>query len=240
MATGLHRFVQGSAVLLAGVTLLAATGLQAASAAASPAPAPVHRLNCVRVSGHLYLGDPGATTNPAFVVCNIHVRQVHPRSDGVIVVLRQARHLSVYSLLKSHFTVPPFGRSAAALAQSSGTGENRLRAGRRAAAPRQHGAPAAHEGNLLHALLPAEPGGRRRGCHSPHRASQLQVLSRRADAPPPGHRHHADPLDQLTAAGPGHAFAVVPDGAPADAVAAALWCLAWARFPRNWPAIRTG
>ena len=36
---------------------------------------------------------------------------MHPRSDGVIVVLRQARHLSVYSLLKSHFTVPPFGRS---------------------------------------------------------------------------------------------------------------------------------
>ncbi len=111
MATGLHRFVRGSAVLLAGVTLLAATGLQAASAAATPGPAPVHRLNCVRVSGHLYLGDPGATTNPAFVVCNIHIRQVHPRSDGVIVVLRQARHLSVYSLLKSHFTPPPFGRT---------------------------------------------------------------------------------------------------------------------------------
>ena len=111
MATGLRRFVRGSAVLLAGVTLLAATGLQAASAAATPGPAPVHRLNCVRVSGHLYLGDPGATTNPAFVVCSIHVRQVHPRSDGVIVVLRQGRHLSVYSLLKAHFTPPPFGRT---------------------------------------------------------------------------------------------------------------------------------
>lgn len=112
MAPGSHRFLRGCAVLLAGVALLAATGLQAASAAATqPSRAPVHRLNCVRVSGHLYLGDPGATTNPAFVICSIHVRQVHPRSDGVIVVLRQAGHRSTYSLLKSHFTPPPFGRT---------------------------------------------------------------------------------------------------------------------------------
>jgi hypothetical protein len=111
MAQGSHRFGK-CAVLLTGVMLLAMPQMLAASAAAAQgSPAPVHRLGCVLISGRLYLGDPGASSHPRFVICNIHFSQVHPRSDGVILVLRQAHHRSTYSILTPHFGVRPFGRA---------------------------------------------------------------------------------------------------------------------------------
>src|ERR1700729_106220 len=202
MATGLHRFVRGSAVLLAGVTLLAGIGLQAARAGPPGELRPGQRPSLP--------GRPRRHHEPGFR----HLR--YPSPSGPPAQRRRHRRTPPgpppVGVLAAEIAPPgaAIRAHAAALAQSSGTGESRLRAGPREAAPRQHGAPAAHEGNLHHALLPGEPGGRRRGCHSPHRTSQLQVLSRRADTPPPGHRHHADPLAQLSVAGPGHALAVVP------------------------------
>jgi hypothetical protein len=45
------------------------------------------------------------------VVCDVGFRQVHPRSDGVILVLRTPRHRSAYSILKPRFGLPPSGRT---------------------------------------------------------------------------------------------------------------------------------
>jgi hypothetical protein len=38
-------------------------------------------------------------------------RQVHPRSDGVILVLRTPHHRSVYSILRPRFGLQPTGRT---------------------------------------------------------------------------------------------------------------------------------
>ena len=111
MARGLYRLLRKLPVLLAGALLLAGPVLPAAGAAASPgAPVPAHQMGCVLISGHLYIGDPGAGPNPRNVTCDLQFSQVHPRSDGVILVLRQARHRSTYSVLKLPSGLRPAGR----------------------------------------------------------------------------------------------------------------------------------
>ncbi len=89
----------------AGVTLVFALWLPSAAAAQSHGTAK-HRLDCVLVSGRLYLGSPGAGSNPKFVTCGIHFDQVKPHSDGVIVVLQSGRHRSTYSILELHLPPP--------------------------------------------------------------------------------------------------------------------------------------
>jgi hypothetical protein len=70
------------------------------------------RLGCVLISGRLYLGNVGAAgPGPRFVVCDVSFRQVHPRSDGVILVLRTSHHRSAYSILDPRFGLPPSGRT---------------------------------------------------------------------------------------------------------------------------------
>jgi hypothetical protein len=111
MARGPHRLLRKLAVLLACALLLVGPALPAASAAASPGtPAPAHQMGCVLISGRLYVGDPGAGPNPQFVICDLQFRQVHPRSDGVILVLRQARHRTAYSIHKVPAGLHPAGR----------------------------------------------------------------------------------------------------------------------------------
>lgn len=90
---------------MAGVFLLWLTPAATAQAS-STAP---HRVDCVLAGGRLYLGSPGAVTNPKFVTCAVRFYQVRPRSDGVIVALQYARHTSTYSILKFRL-IPIFGR----------------------------------------------------------------------------------------------------------------------------------
>lgn len=98
-------------LLLIGAASAAAVLVWLAPAASAQATAaPPHRLHCVLIQGRLYLGSPGAGSNPKFVTCAIHFDQVLPRSDGVIVVLHHAPQRSTYSILKTHFFTPPAGR----------------------------------------------------------------------------------------------------------------------------------
>jgi hypothetical protein len=106
-----HRFF-GKRVVLAGAAMTVLPALVLAGAAAQASSVPAHRLGCVLVSGRLYLGDAGAAGPGArFVVCDVSFRQVHPRSDGVILVLRTPHHRSVYSILKPRFGLPPSRRT---------------------------------------------------------------------------------------------------------------------------------
>ena len=106
-----HRFF-GKCAVLAGAAMTVLPGLVLASAAAQASSVPAHRMGCVLVSGRLYLGDAGAAgPSPRFVVCDVGLRQVHPRSDGVILVLRTPHHRSVYSILKPRFGLQPTGRT---------------------------------------------------------------------------------------------------------------------------------
>jgi hypothetical protein len=107
-----HRFFGRCAVLLAGAAMTVLPGLVLASAAAQASSVPAHRLDCVLASGRLFLGDAGAAGPGArLVVCDVGFRQVHPRSDGVIVVLRTPHHRSVYSILRPRFGLRPAGRT---------------------------------------------------------------------------------------------------------------------------------
>jgi len=106
-----YGFFNRCAVLLAGAAMAALPGLALASAAAQPSSVPAHRQDCVLASGRLFLGDAGAAGPGArLVVCDVGFRQVHPRSDGVIVVLRTPHHRSMYSILRPRFGLPPSGR----------------------------------------------------------------------------------------------------------------------------------
>jgi hypothetical protein len=111
MARGSCCLARRCAALLAVASVMAASWLPLVpAAAAQTSPAAGHRLGCVLIGGRLYLGNPGAGPNPRFVTCAIHFDQVHPRSDGVIVVLRHARRTSAYSILRRHLQLPPAGR----------------------------------------------------------------------------------------------------------------------------------
>ena len=92
----------GRRVLLAAVSSLAGAFFMclAPAATASVSSAAAHQVHCVLIGGRLYLGSPGAGTNPEPVICAIHFDQVRPRSDGVIVVLQHARQTSTYSILR--------------------------------------------------------------------------------------------------------------------------------------------
>jgi hypothetical protein len=91
--------------LLAAAVALACMAWLAPAAAHAAATAK-HQIECVLISGRLYLGSPGAGPNPKFVTCDIRFEQVKPHSDGVIVVLRSGRHGSTYSILKLHLPQP--------------------------------------------------------------------------------------------------------------------------------------
>jgi hypothetical protein len=110
------RFGRRSAVLLAGAAAAACglplTPLPAAAAppAAAQPPVAAHRMNCILISGTLYLGDPGSGPNPRNVTCGVHFAQVHPRSDGVVVVLRHGTITSLSSLRRQPPQTPVFGR----------------------------------------------------------------------------------------------------------------------------------
>lgn len=98
--------------LLAVAGMSAALALVPGSAALAQGDVAVsHRIGCVLIKGHLYLGSPGAGSHAKFVICAIQFDQVRPRSDGIIVVLRQARHRSAYSILPPRLPVRPVGRS---------------------------------------------------------------------------------------------------------------------------------
>lgn len=107
-----YRFFGRCAVLLAGAAMTVLPGLVLANAAAQASSVPAHRLGCVLIGGRLYLGDAGAAgPGPQFVVCDVGFRQVHPRSDGVILVLNTPHHRSVYSILRLRFGLRPTGRT---------------------------------------------------------------------------------------------------------------------------------
>lgn len=107
-----YRVFGKCAVLLAGAALTVLPGLVLANAAAQASSVPTRRLGCVLLGGRLYLGDAGAAgPDPRLVVCDVSFRQVHPRSDGVILVLRTPHHKSVYSILRPRFGLPPSGRT---------------------------------------------------------------------------------------------------------------------------------
>lgn len=101
-----RRAVLVAVSALAAVLLLV---LPSAGTAGASGTAP-HRLPCVLIRGRLYLGSPGAGTNPQFVTCAIRLDQVRPLSDGVILVLQYARRTSTYSILRIRLPVPPSGR----------------------------------------------------------------------------------------------------------------------------------
>ena len=107
-----YRFFGRCAVLLAGAAMTVLPGLVLANAAAQASSVSAHRLGCVLIGGRLYLGDAGAAgPGPQFVVCDVGFRQVHPRSDGVILVLNTPHHRSVYSILRLRFGLRPTGRT---------------------------------------------------------------------------------------------------------------------------------
>jgi hypothetical protein len=107
-----HRIIGKCAGLLAGAALTVLPGLVLPATAAQASSASAHRMGCALLSGRLYLGDVGAAgPGVRLVVCDVSFRQVHPRSDGVILVLHTPHHRSVYSVLTPRFGSPPLGRT---------------------------------------------------------------------------------------------------------------------------------
>ncbi len=93
---------------------LAVAGLSAAltlslapSASATDHTTASHRLGCVLIDRRLYLGSPGAASHRNFVTCTVNFDQVKPRSDGFIMVLKEAGHKSAYSIVAPHLPVRP-------------------------------------------------------------------------------------------------------------------------------------
>lgn len=82
-----------------------------AAAAATPRSVPPHNLHCVLTGGHLYLGSAGAARSRRTVTCAISFYQLSPDADGVVVVLRTARHHNSYSAVLKHLATPPTGRT---------------------------------------------------------------------------------------------------------------------------------
>jgi hypothetical protein len=82
------RLRDRSTATLAGIVAAVACGMPLTPVPAAASSVPAHRMACILISGTLYLGDPGSGPNPRNVTCSVHFAQVHPRSDGVVVVLR--------------------------------------------------------------------------------------------------------------------------------------------------------
>ena len=99
-----------SAAMLTSVAAAAACALPLAPVSAAASQVLAHRMNCILISGTLYLGDPGSGPDPRNVICSIHFAQVHPRSDGIVVVLRQGNITSSFSLRRQPPQLPVFGR----------------------------------------------------------------------------------------------------------------------------------
>jgi hypothetical protein len=104
LASGLLRRLRATRLGAAFMPLAVMLWLVPAAVAQSHSTVQ-HRLDCVLISGRLYLGNPGAGSNPKFVTCAIHFDQVKPHSDGVIVVLQDGHRKSTYSILRLH--LPP-------------------------------------------------------------------------------------------------------------------------------------
>ena len=104
------RLRNRSTATLAGIVAAVACGMPLTPVPAAASSVPAHRMACILISGTLYLGDPGSGPNPRNVTCSVHFAQVHPRSDGVVVVLRHGNITSASSLRRQPPQLPVFGR----------------------------------------------------------------------------------------------------------------------------------
>ncbi len=97
--------------VLAAGSLLGIAVSGSAAADATPLSVPPHKVHCVLTGGHLYLGSAGAARSRQIVTCAISFYQLSPDADGVIVVLKTARHHNSYSVVRKHLATPPTGRA---------------------------------------------------------------------------------------------------------------------------------